>query len=106
LDSFCVEKVPYTTVSIPEGATFESLNPNFSCKAEVTRKGKTTLSCLGIPSYSFQLQVCNPPAVIDPADSGKCPQGLSFDAANQCCAATPQQDPGCTIHKVDIRSCP
>jgi serine/threonine-protein kinase len=105
LDSFCVQKSPYTTVSIPAGATFEVLKPDFSCKAEVTRKGKTTLSCLGIPSYSFDLKVCNPPAVADPADSGKCPQGLIYDAANRCCSA-PQADTGCAIYTVDIRSCP
>ncbi len=106
LDSFCVEKVPYTTVSIPEGATFESLNPDFSCKAEITRKGKTTLSCLGIPSYSFNLKVCNPPAVLAPSDSAQCPPDKSYDAANQCCAAPLSPDASCVIFKVDIRSCP
>jgi serine/threonine-protein kinase len=105
LDSFCVKKVPYTAISIPEGATFQSLNPNFSCKTEATKNGKTTLSCLGTPSYSFNLRVCAPPAAAD-ADLNKCPQGSSFDAAQQCCLAAPPVDAGCTLYKVDIRSCP
>jgi len=103
IDSFCVKRLPYTTVSIPEGATFQSLNPDFSCKAEVTRNEKTTISCSGTPSYTFDLKVCKQPSAKD-ANLNKCQQGLVFDAASQCCTVA-TEDLGCRVYKVDIRSC-
>jgi len=99
----CVKKIPYTSLSVPEGAVLESLNPDFSCVVETTSNGKDIISCTGRQSFSYQLKVCVPP-VVSSADSGKCAQGATFDSANQCCLATPP-DAGCKILKVDLRAC-
>jgi serine/threonine protein kinase len=103
LDKLCVLKVPYTTITLPEGATFESLDPKMTCNKERTSNGRTTISCGGQPLFSYDLKVCVPP-VVSSADSGKCDQSSTFDSANQCCVATPP-DAGCTTFKVDIRAC-
>jgi serine/threonine protein kinase len=104
IDKFCVEKVPYSTLYIPEGASFEPLNANFICKIEKTKNGRSAISCTGISAFSFNLKVCQPPAIAG-GDANKCPQGAAFDAANQCCVAV-LPDAGCRLYKVDIRSCP
>lgn len=100
----CVQKIPYTAISIPEGATFESLKPQFSCALEATSNGKSVISCTGQQLFSFDIKVCTPPAVSS-ADSGKCGQGSTFNSANQCCLVTPPNGAGCTIFKVDLRGC-
>jgi serine/threonine-protein kinase len=102
-NKLCVEKKPYTAISIPEGATFESLNPSMSCVEERTGNGRTTISCGGPQLFSYELKVCLPP-VVSSADAGKCDQGSTFDSANQCCIVTPP-DAGCTTFKVDLRAC-
>ncbi len=104
IDKFCVAKIPYTTISIPESATFESLNPNFFCKVEKTRNGKTSISCTGRSSFSFDLKICAPTTVS--ADLNKCPQNAAFNATNQCCMAIPPEGTGCVLHRIDIRACP
>jgi hypothetical protein len=100
----CVQKIPYTALSIPEGAIFESLNPEFSCLIETTKNGKSIISCTGKQSFSYQLKVCVPP-VVSSADSGKCDPSATFDSANQCCVVSPPNSAGCTTVKVDLRSC-
>jgi serine/threonine protein kinase len=99
----CVRKVPYTAISIPEGAKFESLSPDMSCAEESTSGGKTIVSCTGKQLFSYNLKVCAPP-VVSSADAGKCDQGSTFDSANQCCFVMPP-DAGCTTFKVDLRAC-
>ncbi len=105
IDKVCVRKVPYTSISIPQGATFESLDPGFSCLVEVTRSGRTVLSCTGKQLLSFGLKVCQP-AVISSEDAGKCSTDATFDSANQCCMTPPREGAGCSISRVDIRGCP
>ncbi len=100
----CVTKIPYTLVSIPEGATFEPLNPKLSCAIETTSNGKTIISCTGQQLFSYNLKVCVPP-VVSSADLGKCAQDSIFDSTNQCCVVPPPDGAGCTIFKVDLRSC-
>ena len=102
----CVKKAPYTSISIPDGATFEPLEPEFFCNVEATgNDGKTIISCSGKQLFSFQLKVCQPP-VISSADAGKCSTDGTFDSANQCCVTTPPEGAGCTLFKVDIGGCP
>jgi hypothetical protein len=100
----CVEKKPYTALSIPEGAAFESLDPKMSCVLERTRDGKSIISCGGPQLFSYMLKVCVPP-IVSSADSGKCDQGLIYDTTNQCCLVPPADGAGCTIVKVDLRAC-
>lgn len=104
----CIEKKPYTTLSIPEDAKFESLRDGFTCIKESVTGGKMLISCTGLALYSFNLKVCNPqsaPTPVSQSDAGKCAQGTNFDPANQCCVAPPAEDASCTIYQVDLRSC-
>jgi serine/threonine-protein kinase len=104
----CIEKKPYTTLSLPEDAIFESLREGFTCIREAVTEGKLLISCTGLELYSFDLKVCNPQPVstpVSPADAGRCAEGTNFNAANQCCAAPPPEDASCTIFQVDLRDC-
>lgn len=104
----CIKKVPYTTISIPKDASFESLREGFSCIKEGETGNNVLISCTGRQLFSFDLKVCNPqpvPTLVSPADAGRCAQGTSFDAANQCCVSPPAEDASCTIFKVDLRAC-
>lgn len=103
-NKICVEKKPYTAISIPENATFVPLNPRLSCRNESTKNGKTIISCTGQQLFSYDLKVCVSP-VVSSAGSGKCAQGDTFNAANQCCLITPPDGAGCTVFKVDLRAC-
>ena len=100
----CVTKIPYTAISIPEGATFESLSPKLTCAMETTSNGRTIISCTGQQLFSYDLKVCVPP-VVSSEDSGKCTQDSIFDSTNRSCIAPPPNGAGCTIFKVDLRSC-
>ena len=73
----CVQKAPYTLITIPEGSTFESLNPKMICTKEKSSNGITTISCGGPQLFSYNLKVCVPPVVSD-ADLGKCSQDTYF----------------------------
>ncbi|MBI3162113.1 MAG: protein kinase [Chloroflexi bacterium] len=105
-NNICVQKIPYTGVAISQGATFESLNPDFTCTFETTTDGKDIISCRGVPSFAFDLKVCLPPPPPAADDLNKCAQGSLFDKANQCCIAVPPKDAGCVVTKINIRSCP
>jgi hypothetical protein len=105
LNAICVKKIPYTLISIPEGATFKTLDSKFSCKIEKTDKGKTSLSCAGKPVFAFDLKVCAPPNASS-SNVGKCAQNDIFDSAHQCCLAPPPEGAGCLVFKTAIRSCP
>ncbi|HET8564514.1 MAG TPA: serine/threonine-protein kinase, partial [Candidatus Binatia bacterium] len=104
----CIKKVPYTTISIPTGATFESLREGFSCIKEGETENNVLISCTGQHLFSFDLKVCNPQPVPTPvaqSDAGRCDQGTNFDSANQCCVPPPAEDASCTIFQVDLRAC-
>lgn len=100
----CTAKRPYTTISIPEDATFESLDPKMICTKATTANGKTLISCGGEQLTSYDLKVCQPP-IVDSANAGSCDQGSTFDTANQCCITTPPDGAGCTIFQVDMKAC-
>jgi len=100
----CVEKKPYTALSIPEGSTFQSLDPKMSCLLERTSDGKSIISCAGQELFSYNLKVCMPP-VVSSVDSGRCDQGSIYVTANQCCLVPPVEGAGCTVFKVDLRAC-
>jgi len=102
----CINKIPYTTLSIPLGATYEPQAADFEC-SKVGVKGDTDLiACTGKQLFSFDLKVCTPsnlPAL--DVTSGKCSQDAGYDEANRCCMPLPAEDAGCTIFKVDIGGC-
>ena len=100
----CIQKFPYASVTIPEGATFESLDAQGSCVSEATSGGKYVLSCSGPQFLVFDLKVCAPP-VVSNDDLGKCSQDATFNSTNQCCVAAPPEGPGCTLFEVKLKGC-
>jgi serine/threonine-protein kinase len=106
LDKFCVQKVPYTLMSFPEGTTFEVVTSGFTCTDEGLRDGNQMVSCSGPELISFDLKVCNSACTTETVSAdGQCPQGYGYDSAQQCCAAAPAPDSGCTVIRVDLRDC-
>jgi len=100
----CIKKRPYTTVTIPDDATFEVTDPQASCISEAVSNGRRVLSCSGPSFLVYDLKVCVPP-VIPESDLNKCSTGDTFDSTNQCCIAAPPQGAGCTIFVVKLKGC-
>ena len=100
----CIKKFPYTTITIPEGATFDVTDPQASCVSEANSNGRTVLSCSGPSFLVYDLKVCIPP-VVSNSDLNKCLQGDTFDSTNQCCIAAPPQGAGCAIFVVKLKGC-
>ncbi len=71
-DRFCLKKVPYTLIGMPETATYQMLTDGFVCSEGGIQKGQHLITCTG-PMYSlFQIQVC---------DGGNC-QEFEFGTTN------------------------
>lgn len=79
-DQFCVRKIPYTILALPEGATYlvvapygpapafehGATNPNvYACSTALTFNGKQIVVCTGPNAYSFSLQVTSDGATED-----------------------------------------
>lgn len=101
----CQQKIPYTTVSIPLGATFESLSPEMTCAVVNTRADAVLVSCTGQQLFSYELKVCAPQPAVPPSEVGQCPRGAGFDQVNACCVKPAAEDAGCTVFKIDLKSC-
>lgn len=100
----CIRKLPYASITIPEGALYEVQNPEGSCKVEVVNGGKQVLTCTGPNFLMLKLKVCTPP-IVSRLDAGKCSQDATFDSANQCCVAVPPQDAGCVVQEFQLKGC-
>lgn len=100
----CIKRRPYTTITIPEGASYEVTDPLAACIYEATSNGRIVLSCSGPSFLEYDLKVCVPP-VIENSDLDKCSQGDTFDSTNQCCIAAPPEGAGCTIFVVKLKGC-
>ncbi len=100
----CIIKNPYSFISIPEGAVFEVLDPEGSCKVETVSGGKQLLLCTGPDFLVMDLKVCTAPVLSD-ADLNKCSSEATFDSANQCCVTVPPQEAGCTVLQISLKGC-
>lgn len=71
-DRFCLKKVPYTLIGMPETASYQMLTEGFSCSEGGVQAGQHLITCTG-PMYSlFKIQVC---------DGGNC-QEFEFGTTN------------------------
>ncbi|MBC7876287.1 MAG: serine/threonine protein kinase [Anaerolineales bacterium] len=102
--SFCSSKRPYVSITIPDNATFEPLDPAASCETESTSGARDVISCTGTGFLVFDLKVCTPPVVAN-EDLNKCSADATFDSANQCCVPSPPEGPGCTLFTVNLKGC-
>jgi hypothetical protein len=98
----CEKKHPYTTVSIPAGATFQSMDPEMTCE---TSGSVSVLACRGKDLIAYPLQVCSPIPALEPSSAGQCPEGSGFDDSNQCCLKPASEDAGCVTFQVGMKDC-
>ena len=101
----CITKIPYTTVSIPLEATYESLNDAMTCDIAEIRDEDVLVACTGQQLYSYKLKVCNPQPELPSSEAGRCPEGACYNEANQCCVKPPAAGAGCVEFQVDMKSC-
>ncbi len=100
----CVQRKPYANVTIPEGSTFEVLQPDGTCRIEATSRGNHILSCTGSDFLVMELKVCNPPTLSN-EDLDQCSADATFNGANQCCVPVPPLEAGCTVFEVRLKGC-
>lgn len=103
-NNVCIQKVPYSTIVIPEGAEFEALSPDAICRVESTGDGKQILSCRGPDFLVFDIKVCQKPPLTQ-ADLAQCAPDLTFNPENSCCVAVPPQDAGCVVFQAKLKGC-
>lgn len=103
-NSICTRKLPYSYVSVQEGAVVEALHPDGSCRLEATSDGRQTYSCTGTPFLVMDVKVCSPPVLSDD-DLNKCPSDATFNSEAQCCVAVPPGDAGCTVLEIKLKGC-
>jgi hypothetical protein len=71
-DRFCLKKVPYTLIGVPETSTYRMLSEGFICSEGGIQNGQHLITCTG-PMYKlFQIEVC---------DGGAC-QNFEFGTTN------------------------
>lgn len=106
---FCTGSAPYTLIAIPPGLTYQVVTPHFNCSDAGMSHGMQLLACTGLPSYTFQIKVCQPgctPApVFQSGTTGYCASGFNYDQTNQCCEMPAIDANGCVTLKFGTRSC-
>jgi hypothetical protein len=71
-DRFCLKKVPYTLIGMPEASTYRMLSEGFTCSEGGIQNSQHLITCTG-PMYKlFQIEVC---------DGGAC-QNFEFGTTN------------------------
>lgn len=103
-DYFCQTRIPYASVTIPEGASYEELTAEANCVYAGINKGRQVLTCSGTNFLEFSLKVCAPPEIVN-EDLGKCSEDGTYNSANGCCVAVPQQDAGCIEAPIILKGC-
>ncbi len=111
-DRFCVKKVPYTLIALPEGDTYRVLMPGIVCTDAGLKRGVQLVTCTGPQSYSFLLEICNPSCAALPTPtrdttvpSEICPPGFNYLSDRACCQAAGGASLGCVTLKFATRAC-
>ncbi len=89
--NYCAGKSGYTTVSIPEGATYRVTTKGYSCSDAVVNGGRI-LTCSGPGNSSGEVTVCNAACSGAPGVTGAskaCDPGYTLDAATGACIYAP-----------------
>lgn len=103
--NYCVQKIPYASAVIEEGATFEVLNTDGGrCRVEAIKNGEQVLSCTG-PSFSIiEIWTCRSPQVSN-EEQTQCSPDNTFNSENQCCVAVPPEEAGCKMIRIQLKGC-
>jgi len=106
---FCTGSAPYTLIAIPPDVTYQVVTPHFSCTDGGMSHGSRLLVCTGLPSYAFQIKVCQPGCASGPllqsGAAGYCAPGFNYNQVNQCCEVPTTDQNGCITLKFGTRSC-
>jgi len=111
LNTYCVEKIPYTNILVDPGTTFEVLDKSgkYSCANSGQKiDGKIVLTCTGKQLFSFNLKLTNPACSGGNlvTGTGQCQEGFGFDATQGCCAPITGNGAGSVTIKVNLGACP
>jgi len=111
LDTYCVRKIPYQNILVPDGTTFEVLDKSgdYQCYDQNTFvDGKRVIACTGKELFAYQLKLTN--SACGGGDlvtgTGQCQDGYGFDTAQQCCAPVGSGDGGSVTITVNMGACP
>jgi len=108
-DRYCVEKIPYQNIFVDASIAFEVLDPaNLTCADNGTMvNGKHVIECHGTPAWTTELKFTNTAcsSASLTTGTGKCQDGLGYDAAQNCCAPLTAGDAGSVTIKVSMGTC-
>ncbi len=91
LGNYCAGNSGYTTVQIPQGATFQVPTKSYSCLDSIIN-GKRILTCSGPSNSSGEVTVCNAACSGSPNQTGAaavCDPGYTLDASKGTCTYSP-----------------
>jgi formylglycine-generating enzyme required for sulfatase activity len=100
--NYCSGKVGYSTVQIPQGATYQVTSKAYSCLDNVVN-GKRILTCNGPSNTSSNVNVCNPGCSSSPFQTGATPvcyPGYTLDATTGSCTYSP------IVSQPSVSGCP
>lgn len=100
----CIQRRPYSSISVTSGSTVTSLHPDGSCRRERAGDERDTYSCTGAAFLLMEVQVCNPP-VLSENELNQCSSDATFNAENQCCVAVPRDEAGCVTIEIQLKGC-
>ncbi|MEW6402790.1 MAG: hypothetical protein AB1649_13390 [Chloroflexota bacterium] len=108
-ESFCVQQVPYQLIFLPEGTTFEVLDPaNLTCLDNgAMQDGKHVIECHGTEEWTTELKITNVACGSNTlvTGTGQCQEGYGYDATQACCAPVTTDAGNTTIIKVNMGGC-
>jgi hypothetical protein len=103
-NSVCQQKVPYSTIRFPEGASYEVVSAQGTCKDSAVSEGQHIVTCSGPDFYVVEVEVCQPPPLTK-NDLAQCDTGSTFNPDKACCVAIPVDEAGCVIQEINLKGC-
>jgi len=114
-ETYCVKKIPYQNFSVEPGAKFESLDPasGLMCfdsggTREVNGRKLKIWACTSKPLWTSALKVTTPACglrMILKLDPSRCPVGLMYSAAQNCCISLVGNNALSVTIKVNMGAC-
>jgi hypothetical protein len=109
-ETLCVQKVPYQTIFVPDGTTFEVLDSkNLTCIDNGTVvNGKHGIECHGTELWTSELKLTNVTCGSNTlvTGTGQCQEGYGFDSTQNCCAPVTTNAGNSVTIKVNMGGCP
>ncbi len=109
-ETTCVQKIPYQSIFVPEGTTFEVLDPtNLTCidNGGIVN-GKHVIECHGKELWTTELKLTNVACGSNTlvTGTGQCQDGYGFDSTQNCCAPVTSDAGNSITIKVNMGGCP